>query len=455
MSRLIRKKMKKPTVYFILINLFFASFYLDSWQNANTTSRVLPVLSIVDLGTMKVDSFANKTIDKSFVNGHYYLDKAPLPSYIIVPFYAALKATGLIKQSTDFETYSKPIFLLGSFICGSIPFVIICLVFFVYASKYTDNNWSAALSMLFLYTSFVFIYSGTFFAHVFSSCLLLLSYIFLKDKQRYFYSGLFLGLSVFSDYSVGFIALFWIVQIYFNERKVKSMVFFFAGLSPIIFSMIVYNLWTTGAPFDLLYNHSAEEGFANAGNLGFSYPSIFALYGLTISPYRGLLIYCPLLFFSLFTLLKEKQLLRIHWTKNYLFLITVGYFLMISAHKMWWGGWSYGPRQLMPIGVLLLFESVVFISKIEIKKFVFYLFSSLCLIITWVVKSTVMYSVPTEIKNPFTDYFFQKVVSGASNPNNLFTMIFGLNPWTAAIFWLLSFAVLMFFLHFRSERKFL
>src|ERR1035437_6472530 len=98
--------MKRFTLYFILINLFFSAFYLDSWQNANTTSRVLPVLSMVDLGTMKIDSFADKTIDKSFVNGHYYLDKAPLPTFIIVPFYATLKATGLLKQTADFDTYA-------------------------------------------------------------------------------------------------------------------------------------------------------------------------------------------------------------------------------------------------------------------------------------------------------------------------------------------------------------
>ena len=143
--------MKKFTIYFILINLFFASFYLDSWQNANTTSRVLPVLSIVDLGTMRIDSFADKTIDKSFVNGHYYLDKAPLPSFIIIPFYAALKATGLLKPANDFDSYAKPVFLLGSFVCGSIPFVIICFVFYYYSANYTNSARSAILAMLFFH----------------------------------------------------------------------------------------------------------------------------------------------------------------------------------------------------------------------------------------------------------------------------------------------------------------
>ena len=445
--------MNRATYIFILINLFFSCYYIDSWTNANTTSRVLPVLSVVDQGTMKIDSFADKTIDKSFVNGHYYSDKAPLPSFLIIPFYAGLKAMGLSNQGKDFYSYSKPVFILGDLLCGSFPFVIICLLFFLYTSKYTDRNRAAILSMIFLYCSFIFVFSGTLFTHVLSAGLLLLSYIFIKEKKNYFYSGLFLGLAILSDYSVCFIAVIWALQLFLNERKTKDVISFLMGLVPLILLLMVYNIATTGSAFDLLYNHDSQEGFAKTENLGFSYPHINALWGLTLSPYRGILFYCSFLVLPLIILLKEKVRFKIDWSKNYLLLITIGYFLLISSHKVWWGGWSFGPRQLMPIAVLLLFESVVYISKRKVNDYLFWSLSLVSLIFIWIVKSTVVYSVPTEIKNPIKDYFFQNIHNGATNPNNLLTMIYGVQPWTAAFVWLFLFVFVLICYGFKQNKR--
>lgn len=445
--------MKRFTFIFLILNILLSSFYLDIWHNDNTTSRVLTVLSIVDFGTLKIDSFANKTIDKSIINGHYYSEKPPLPSLLIVPFYAFEKSIGLFVQPTDFTNYSKPVYILGSFICGSLPFVLICIIFFTYASRHTNKYRAAILTMIFLYSSFIFIYSGTFFAHVLSSCFLLLSYTFIKFRKKYFYSGLFLGLAILSDYSVAFIAFLWMLQIFINELKFKNVLYFGVGLSPTIISIIVYNIMTTGSPVDLLYNHIAGDGFQNASNLGFSYPRISALYGLTISSYRGLLIYCPFLLFSLITFFKEKQEITIKWSKNYLFLVTIVYILLISSHMIWWGGWSYGPRQLMPIAVLLLFESIIFISKIEINKYRFWIFSIIAVFVTWIVKSTVVYSAPSEIKNPFANYFFQNLLNKDANPNNLLTMLFDVEPWTAALIWLMLFVVVINYFSFKQRSK--
>ena len=445
--------MKRFTFFFLILNLLLSSFYLDTWQNDNTTSRVLSVLSIVYSGTLQIDSFATKTIDKSIVNGHYYSEKPPLPSLIISPVYALLKSTGFLKHPTDFASYSKPVYILGSFICGSLPFVLICMLFLKYTSGHTNKYRAAVLSMLFLYSSFIFIYSGTFFAHVMSSGFLLLSYIFIKEGKNYFYSGLFLGLAIFSDYSIGFIAVVWMVQIFINKSNFSSILNFGAGLMPVFISIIIYNLLTTGSPFDLLYNHIAEDGFVNARNLGFSYPKLSALYGLTISPFRGILLYCPFLFLSLILFLKEKRKIKIEWSKNYLILITAGYFLLISSHLVWWGGWSYGPRQLMPVAVLLLFESIIFISKKEINRYWFWSVAVLAILTTWYVKSTIAYAVPSEIKNPFMHYFFQNLLNKDANPNNLLTMLFDIKPWTAAFIWLILFTGIISYFIYKQRSK--
>ncbi len=307
--------------------------------------------------------------------------------------------------------------------------------------------------MFFLYGSFVFVFSGTFFAHVLSASLLLLSYVFLKEKKRVFYSGLFLGLAILCDYSVGFISLVWLVQIFLNERNIKSVLSFVAGLMPAATLLIFYNMFTTGSPLDLLYNHSAEAGFANVENLGFSYPKVSALFGLTLSPYRGLLIYSPFLILCLIVFLKEKGIMKISVLNNYLLFITVGYLLLISSHKVWWGGWSFGPRQLIPVAVLLLYESVMYISKRNISKYLFWSFAAFSLGFMWLIKTTVVYSVPTEIKNPFRDYFLQNAQNGPTNPNNILTMMFGIQPVIAAFVWLALFLVVITYYFFEHRKK--
>jgi len=445
--------MNRFTVFFILVNLFFSSFYLDSWQNANTTSRVLPVLSLVNEGTLQIDSFADKTIDKSYVNGHYYCDKAPLPSFIVTPFYALLKFTGVLKETNNFEEYSKPVFLLGSFICGTLPFLLICALFFLYASKYTQKYNAAMLSMIFLYSSFIFIFSGTFFAHVISSAFLLVSYVSLKYQQNYFYSGLFLGCAFLSEFPIGLIIPVWAVQIYFNEHKFKNVVVFLFGLVPLMVLLMIYNYIIMGSPIDSLYDHLANKGFVEEGKpLGFSFPSLQALWGITISPYRGILIYCPLLILPLVEFLKDKKIMKIKWGTDYLGIIAVCYFLLISSYRMWWGGWSYGPRQLMPIVVLILFEGLIYISKKEINKYLLWPLATIMIVVTWIVKSTVVYSVPTEIKNPFTEYFLNNLFNRSGNPNNILTMLFNVNPWISSLVWIISFIVLISFFYIKRKK---
>ncbi len=75
---------------FFMLNLLIGSFYLDIWKNANTTSRALPIITYFEDGTFRFDKYHELTCDKSFINGHYYTDKAPLPTYVVLPFFGAL-----------------------------------------------------------------------------------------------------------------------------------------------------------------------------------------------------------------------------------------------------------------------------------------------------------------------------------------------------------------------------
>ena len=67
------------------------------------------------------------------------------------------------------------------------------------------------------------------------------------------------------------------------------------------------------------------------------------------------------------------------------------------------------------------------------------LFGFVC---TFMAKSTVVYSVPTEINNPITEQVIPNFTNNDFNPNNILTMIFDIQPKTANYIWLISFIII-------------
>ena len=113
--------------------------------------------------------------------------------------------------------------------------------------------------------------------------------------------------------------------------------------------LLVYNTARTGHPLDMGY----------AANETFSTPLGLGLFGLLISPGKGLFLYSPLLLAALFGI---PALLRRDRATALLNLgVVVAYPLLYAGWFMWWGGWSWGPRFLVPLlPFLSLFLAPVF-----------------------------------------------------------------------------------------------
>ena len=71
---------------FVAVNLLLSAYFLDAVPSPNPTSRALPVLTIYEEGRYAIDTYEKSTMDKSYVNGHYYSDKAPGAALTAVPF---------------------------------------------------------------------------------------------------------------------------------------------------------------------------------------------------------------------------------------------------------------------------------------------------------------------------------------------------------------------------------
>jgi hypothetical protein len=464
--------MKAQRKFFIILSVY----YLDMWTTPSTLSRAFTVYQLAENGVYNIDPYAQNCDDKSKIGNHYYSDKAPLPAFFVYPFYAAVqysaftdavkyadqhypihiwRINGLKDARTPQTFFITPVIFMGSLIVGSLPFLLILLITY-YTLKKKNIHFSPIYLMLAFYGSFIFVYSGTFFNHVFAAALLLLSYYFIKER-KYFWSGIFLGLCFMSEYPVALAMPIWFVLIFLNERKLKPLVQYSLGLLPGVLLILFYNYSTSGTLFTMSYAYNADEAYKEVHqNYGFRIPSFKSLWGLTFSGYMGLFIFVPVLFVSLFYFIKNK--LKTKWLQmlksSYLPVFGLLYFIMISCYFIWWGGWSYGPRYLIILAVLLIYESIILLSGIKFSRIAFFVLSGFGLFTTWIAKCTLVYMINDYGMykgvriNTFFDITLPEFMAGRFNAGNLFSMIFRMQPGLANFFWLISFIVSLFVLDF-------
>ncbi len=438
--------MRKFILAFFFINLILSTFYLDAWQNGNTVSRALPIITYFEDGTFCFDKYQDHTCDKSYIDGHYYTDKAPLPTYVVLPFFGILVKSGIILPDANGSLFGEHIFLLGGFLTASLPFAIILLMAFLAIRNNKSSFSPVFLSMLPFFGSFIFVFAGTYFSHILSGILLLSSYLYLK-KDNFLVAGIFAGLSFLCEYNLAVIFMIWGVQIIIRKKNIKPAIYFSLGVLPSLIFIFYYNYHFTGSPFEMLYKHHTFNELHK--NYGFSLPTVTSVWGLSLSPYKGLFFYSPFILFFIVMAFKPVIMKGIrYFLTSYLILPIIIYYFFIASYFGWWGGWSYGPRLLLAVAILLTYEGVIYLSGKKFSGTLFWIITGFGIVCTFITKATLSYSIPTEIANPIPDMIIPHFIRGEFNPNNLLTMLFGTKPVYAFAFFVLLFAGSLVFLNF-------
>jgi hypothetical protein len=429
---------------FILLNLLICCYYIDVDSTANTASRADLIMSYYENNSFVIDKYHQNTMDKSFINHHYYSDKAPLPALTVLPFYFLLKNVNINKV---IHNNFKLCLIIGDIICGVLPFVIIILLTFLNIYKFKSYISAIFLSTLPYYGSFLYIFSGTFFAHLYAGAFLLGAYILLK-KKRFFYCGFLTGLCFLSEFPLAIAIPLWTFQIFINTKKINNSISFILGVLPSVIFIFLYNYHFTGNPLKMIYTYEMTN------NLGFSSPDIIAFWKLLFSQYRGLFFYMPFLIFILFYVILNFKKNYIHFIlSDYLIPFAVLNVILISSFGGWYGGWSYGPRYLTAIAILIGYEGIVKVAnweniKLLYLKLLFWILIGFGLICSVLAKSTITYSNPTEIKSPFFQNIIPNLLKHNFNQNNIFTALFNLNAGYSIILWLFIFLISIYFMNY-------
>jgi hypothetical protein len=368
-------------------------YFFPRWADWNQNSRFDLALAIVDKGTLCIDDYYQNTGDYALFEGHHYSDKAPGTSFLGVPVYWTFKQIVSLEPMEELLTrleanpalvstlreggtglqVSKVYFALAltavTFFVVAVPSAFLGVLLY-YWTAYCTNNPFYRLVVPFIYglLTNAFPYSNMFFGHQIVATLLFMAFfiIFRIDRCELgpawlVLAGFLLGYAVITEYPTALVAAGLCVYAFFatpNRRWLVGLVL--AGLPPGLLLMAYnYAIFRTPLPVGYRYSELYTE-LHSTGFLSLSYPHPGALWGITFGSYRGLFFVSPILLLAAsgFVIWWRRRIHRRAWWMC--LYAVISFFLFNGSSVMWQGGWSVGPRYLLPMLPFLVVGLVYF-----------------------------------------------------------------------------------------------
>ncbi|NOZ72824.1 MAG: hypothetical protein GXP38_13095, partial [Chloroflexi bacterium] len=279
-------------------------------------------------------------------NGHVYSKKGPAPILAFLPLrYLAgfIPGVGLLQVT---------------FLSNALITILTALFLWAIVRRLGyDEGLAAAAALIFGVGTLAWPYATHLFGEPLSALALTVSLwaiiAFRQEEKSRYLTALGVGLSIavassaaYSLFVPMFILRWWQIERQ-QGRRLPSKKHVWALLIPLLLcalGLFLYNIerfghvWTTG------YHFGSGEGFSS--------PLLSGLYGLLFSPYRGIFYHQPL------TLLALAGL-PLFWRRHRheaLLTMSVSLLLLLVFAKwwIWWGGFAWGPRFLMPLAPYLV-----------------------------------------------------------------------------------------------------
>ena len=369
-------------ILLFIILLFSFVYFLPRWADWGANSRLNLTLAIVEQGTLSIDDYYENTGDYAYFEGHYYLDKAPGPSFLAVPVYAAAypilnmepvqNILNRVAESGAFSTtlneegtgllpekiYDFLVLYWVTVVVISIPSAVLGVMIFSFLRELGLNrSWSAAVVLIYAWATNAFAYASSFNSHQLTAFLVFgafyLGFLMREGRLSWWWiipAGLMLGYAVICEYPSALMVLAVFIYIVVSVPNWRwIMAFVLSGLPPGLLLM-AYNWTVFHTPLPVGYQYS--ELYTDLHSVGFvsiTYPHPEALLGLTFSSYRGLFFVSPVLLLALWGLVAwwRSREYRKEWAVCVWSVVTL--FLFYGSSVMWPGGYAVGPRYLVPM----------------------------------------------------------------------------------------------------------
>ena len=341
----------------------YAYFYQAGGWNQN--SRFALVRAVLEQHTLRIDDYQLHTGDKAIWQGHYYSDKPPGTSLMVLPPVAAARA---ISRAAGVDPGSFPgiawtSYIAAVFSAGLFTVVAGLMVFFVAIRWGFSTGAALFASAAYGLAGPAWSYATLFMSHgVTAGCLMTAFYAAFtipdrRPDRRAVWAillGLSAGWAVVTEFQAAIPAAVICLAALLRVRRlapgevVRVAASVAAGGAVCASVLVAYNTLAFGSPFHLGY--SSEEGFEHlrTGFFGITYPRWWRMRELLIGEYRGILPAAPLVAAAPIGLLWLAADERRRGAALVALGVAVYYFVLNASYYYWEGGWAYAPRQVTP-----------------------------------------------------------------------------------------------------------
>jgi hypothetical protein len=441
------------SLLFVTLALVYGCVF-PRWLDWNANARFDLSAAIVKQNTLSIDAYASNTGDYALFDGHRYIDKAPGLSILGVPVYFVVSRVTRLKAVQNLideigrapaaaTTIHRPIdqvshqelivasrMALMTWIIVSLSSAALGVVLFKFLGRLNYAlRWRALAVLIYGLATPAFAYSAAFYGHQVAAVLLFGAFAWLYALRsrrarsiEWLIIGGLLGLAVITEYPALFIAgILGLYAIWITRRVPPITLIALGGLIPIgIWG--AYNDTIFGTPFALGYQYTANpywSAILSTGFLSATLPTPEAIWGLTFSPFRGLFFSSPILLLSLPGLiLLRRSRLRAEWITT--LAIVLGFYVLVSASAQWWGGWSAGPRYLVPMLPFLVWPLTATFDRIarltsrwRVGAWLVTIgLAVISFVNMWTLTLGGQYYAPDDIKNPLIEYSGPHIMNG-------------------------------------------
>ncbi len=351
-------------VFLILLGSYAYFRHARDW---NTASRLMLTYALVDRGTILLNGLENQTGDRAKYQDDYYTDKQPGYSFLAtIPYAVAKSALGLPDHPLDTDPTTLRYWVsdywatlgtsgLSTALCGAI------LTSFA-ASIGCRLRVAVMIGLAYGLATPAYVYATLSYGHQLASTSVLLALLLIdvpshaQPLRSLFVGGFLAAFASVVELSVGpvsaIVGLRVLVDWVRRIRSTREVIAFAVGVSIPTIGLMIYNQVAFDSVFEVGYFHHDNQLFklthSDENPLGLRAPSLDRMRQLLWGRYRGLFFYAPIL---LWAAIGWGRLWV--WKRRGLAVTTIlsclAVFLVNASYPEWTGGWSTGPRLLVPL----------------------------------------------------------------------------------------------------------
>lgn len=308
--------------------------YLALLAPSNYSMDGNSMVAVAESIVVNHDFTVPSSLGKPGPDGRYYSAWYPLFSLTALPFvFAGRLAAPLAGISPHYAAVASVMAM------QAVISALCCALVFLVALRLGAKVGAAFMAALgYAFGSVALVYSRNLYADPLLALIILAAVYYAMDEKPRPVALLLLACAAILAKPAG-VVIGPVVVVYYITRK-KPAFEMIAPAVGLVFGLILYG-WYNFARFG--------DVLAFGSPWAFSFSAIITrLKGLLLSPGRGLFIYCPLVLAGVAVLVRRKspETLLIS-------LICLGSLFIHSLWTIWEGGWSWGPRLLLPVVPLL------------------------------------------------------------------------------------------------------